>query len=448
MQPKRDQAFDALIVGGGFTGLAAAWELVAKGLKVLILEQDPATGGLAASFDVGGAPLEKFYHHWFRSDVHALDLAAELGCSNKLLFRDTTTGIFFTNGLFRLSKPIDLLRFTPLPLIDRLRLGVLSLRARAVKDWRELEGRTAKDWLLEVGGRRVYETIWEPLLKGKFGPYADDVGAVWIWNKLKLRGGSRNSKGGEQLVYFRGGFSGLCDEWTKQLVARGCVIRTGVSVKTLRAEGGGVVAVSTQETFRAKTALITTPLPIAAAMLDAAAPRPYIESLQAIRYLANVCLVLELDRSLSDTYWINVNDPSFPYVGVIEHTNFEPQSTYGGRHIVYLSKYLPETQALYRMTPQEILAFSIPHLQRMFPAFKADWVKASHSWHARYAQPVVTPGYAERIPAFATPVAGVFLASMAQIYPEDRGTSYAIREGRQAGKQLAAAIAAPIAAAA
>ena len=52
----------------------------------------------------------------------------------------------------------------------------------------------------------------------------------------------------------------------------------------------------------------------------------YVERLRRIRFLANVCIVLELDRSLSDTYWLNVNDPGFPFVGVIEHTNFEPSS--------------------------------------------------------------------------------------------------------------------------
>lgn len=441
MRPRRDGAADVVVVGGGCTGLAAAWELAGQGRRVTVLESEAAVGGLAGSFEVGGARLETFYHHWFRSDVDALALVAELGCGDRLQFRDTTTGIYFANGLFRLSKPLDLLRFSPLPVVDRLRLGLLAMRARAVKDWRALEGRTAKEWLIAEGGQRVYDVVWGPLLRGKFGPYADDVGAVWIWSKLKLRGGSRNAKGGEQLVYLRGGFGGLCEEWARLLAARGCTILTGQTARGLTTTNGRVTGVATADRHIAADAvLVTTPLPIAADLFARVAPVAYVEQLRRTKYLANVCMVLELDRSLSDTYWINVNDPHFPFVGVIEHTNFEPATTYGGRHVVYLSKYLPETDPLYAMTAPEMLAYATPHLRRMFPAFRADWVGRAHVWRARYAQPVVTPGYAATIPAFEAPVAGAYLASMAQIYPEDRGTSYAIREGRAAGLRVAQAL--------
>jgi protoporphyrinogen oxidase len=159
-----------------------------------------------------------------------------------------------------------------------------------------------------------------------------------------------------------------------------------------------------------------------------------------VEYLANVCVVLELDRSLSDTYWLNVNDPGFPFVGVIEHTNFEPASTYGDRHIVYLSKYLPASAELYRMPDEQVLDYCIPHLQRMFPTFGREWVLGSHVWRARYSQPIVGTHYSRLIPSTDTPIAGLFLSTMAQIYPEDRGTNYAIRDGRRIGTTVAAAI--------
>jgi len=162
--------------------------------------------------------------------------------------------------------------------------------------------------------------------------------------------------------------------------------------------------------------------------------------LRRIKYLANVCIVLELDRSLSETYWLNINDPSFPFVGVIEHTNFEPPRTYGGRHIVYLSKYLPESARLFRMPDSEVLEFTLPHLQRMFPKFEHEWILAYHVWRARYSQPVVERRYGELIPSCETPLRNLYLVTMAQIYPEDRGTNYAIREGRKVANQVAATI--------
>jgi protoporphyrinogen oxidase len=166
----------------------------------------------------------------------------------------------------------------------------------------------------------------------------------------------------------------------------------------------------------------------------------YAADLRRIRYLANLCIVLELGRKLSDTYWLNVNDPGFPFVGVIEHTNFEPASTYGGRHIVYLSKYLPTESELYAMPDDELLEFCVPHLQRMFPRFDRSWVLHHSVWRAPYAQPVVVPRYRELIPAAATPLRGLFLCTMAQVYPEDRGTNYAIREGRRVAGVIAGAL--------
>ncbi|MDQ3427077.1 MAG: amine oxidase, partial [Gemmatimonadota bacterium] len=181
-------------------------------------------------------------------------------------------------------------------------------------------------------------------------------------------------------------------------------------------------------------------LPIVADMIEPHVATDYVAGLRRVQYLANLCVVLELDRSLSDTYWLNVNDPGFPFVAVIEHTNFEPPETYAGRHLVYLSKYLPESAELYRMADAEAVAFCVHHLQRMFPQFSGDWILAAHVWRARYAQPVVVRHYGALIPPVQTPIEGLYLSTMAQVYPEDRGTNYAIREGRKVGRQVAEAL--------
>ena len=175
------------VIGGGFCGLAAAWELGRRGVRATVLEHDAEIGGLAGGFVAGGARLEKFYHHWFTSDVHVMELIAALGRSAELVSRPTRTGTYYAHDFFKLSTPLDLLRFSPLPFPDRLRLGLLALRARRVRDWRALEDRTAADWLREMGGERVWRVVWEPLLRGKFGDLAEEVAAVWFWNKLKLR---------------------------------------------------------------------------------------------------------------------------------------------------------------------------------------------------------------------------------------------------------------------
>lgn len=434
-----DPTGQVVLIGGGFTGLAAAYVLTRQGVQVTLLERDDHLGGLAGSFEVNGERLEKFYHHWFTNDEHVMQLVKELHAEDCILYRPTRTGMYYANNFFKLSSPLDVLRFTPLNWIDRLRLGLLVLRARRVKDWQQLEARTAEEWLLELCGREVYRVVWEPLLRGKFGPFASDISAVWFWNKVKLRGGSRSKDGGEVLAYYKGGFAALAERITEAITSMGGQIQTGTAAAALVVDEGRVTGVQTGSGIIRADAVIATPaLPLIADLVEPHATGDYTRSLRQIDYLANVCLVLELDRSLSSTYWLNVNDPDFPFVGVIEHTNFEPSTTYGGRHIVYLSKYLPDTADLYQMSSPEALAFSIPHLQRMFPDFRPEWILAHHFWRAQYSQPIVVRHYSDRIPSQETPIDGFYIATMAQIYPEDRGTNYAIRQGKAIGNLVAA----------
>ncbi|MDD5265546.1 MAG: NAD(P)/FAD-dependent oxidoreductase [Methylococcales bacterium] len=425
------------IVGGGFTGLTAAYELAKNGISVTVLEAEAEIAGLAAAFDVGGEKLDRFYHHWFTNDREVMQLIDELGLNDRVEINPTNTGVYYANNFFKLSTPWDLLNFTPLSLIDRIRLGLLALRARRVKDWMVLEDKTAHEWLMELGGENVYRVVWEPLLKGKFGPYADEVSAVWFWNKLKLRGGSRGKGGEERLAYFKGGFVGLADALAQRILDLGGRIETNAPVSAIEPVDGVWQTTSSNGVITSDRVIATTALPLIADMVRGWASDDYLKSLERIQYIGNVCLVLELDRPLSKTYWLNVNDPSFPFVGVIEHTNFERPETYGGNHIVYLSKYLPHTDLLYSMSADELLDYAFPFLQKMFPEMERNWIQRHHLWRARWSQPVVEKHYSSLIPAEDGPINGFHICSMAQIYPEDRGTNYAIRQGKLIGASAA-----------
>jgi len=418
------------IIGAGFTGLTAAYELAKKGVKVIVLDADDGVGGLASAFEVGGKKLDRFYHHWFTNDREVMNLIKELGLNDRVQINPTNTAMYYANNFFKLSTPWDLLNFTPLNFIDRIRLGLLALRARRVKNWKMLEEKTAEEWLRELGGENVYHIVWEPLLKGKFGPYANKISAVWFWNKLKLRGGSRGKGGEERLAYFDGGFVELAEALARRIEALGGRILLNHPVSKLIRKNNEWHVVTPKQVFLSEAVIATPALPVIANMIRDWADTLYVKQLERIEYLSNICLVLELDKPLSSSYWLNVNDPTFPFVGVIEHTNFERAETYGGRHIVYLSKYLPHTDKLFSMTSDEFLEFSIPFLQKMFPDLKREWIKKHHLWRARWSQPVVEKNYSSLIPAEESPYEGLYICSMAQIYPEDRGTNYAIRSGK------------------
>jgi protoporphyrinogen oxidase len=422
------------IIGAGFTGLTLAYYLAKGGCKVRVFEKDAEPGGLAGSFKVEGENLEKFYHHWFTNDVHIMDLIKELHTEDHIVIRPTRTGMYYANNFFKLSSPFDLLKFKPLNFINRIRLGFVVLAVRLVKNWKNLENITAKDWLVKICGKQGYQVVWEPLLKGKFGRYAETVSAVWFWNKLKLRGGSRGEKGAENLAYYKHGFASLAESMIEKIKEwNGDVF---LSHEVAEVDKAGKVILKDQRVFEADYTIITTPLPIAAKILEKSVDKAYLDSLHKITYIGNVCLTLQLSKSLSEIYWLNVNDPGFPFVGVIEHTNFEPKETYQGRHIVYLSKYLPTDEALYNMTEKEFYEYAMPFIKKMFPDFSEDTVLNYHVWREPYSQPLVTKHYSRDIPAHETPIPNVLINTMAQIYPEDRGTNYAVREGKLMAEQL------------
>ncbi len=424
-----------VIVGGGITGLSAADTLSQRGITCTIYEKDSVVGGLAGSFLVNGALVEKFYHHLFTSDTAMADLIQRLGLGDGLEWLPTTNS-YFANRIYRLSTPIDLLRFSRISLLDRFRLGLLYLRTRFVSDWHALEDLTARDWLIHMAGQHVYDAVWGPLLRGKFGRYADQVAAVWIWNKLKLRGSSRGSKQEERLGYLRGGFGQAITAWEQTLRERGVRIHTSSPVTEIRNSAGRATGVIAGGALEPADHVLVTTAPQIFAGIAPTLPEDYRERLEQIHYLGNVCLVMRLDRSLSDSYWLNVGDPNIPFTGVIEHTNMQRPADYGGAHLAYLSRYVDPQDAYYRMTAEELLAAYLPHLRHMFRDFDESWVLETWAWREPYAQPVIGLHYSQTKPPMRTPLDRLWLACMAQVYPEDRGMNYAVLSGRRVAEEI------------
>ena len=436
--------YDVIIIGGGFTGLVASYFLSIQGKRVCILEKDDDIGGLARSFKINSKDsLERFYHHWFNNDLHILNFIEEIDLSHNIIEKKSKTGMFFAKRFYKLSTPLDLLLFSALPFIDRVRLGLLTFKARGINNWHELEDISAKDWLISNSSKNIYRVVWEPLLKGKFGRQAEKISAVWIWNKLKLRGGSRNKKGSETLLYYKGGFDSLLKSIKKILTTKGVDIYLNSDVKMLLHNNNRITGVRTNKVnFLSETVISTAPLPVFSEIFKKSSfsegkqIKEFINKVSKIKYIGNICLVLILNKSLSSTYWTNVNDPDFPFVGIIEHTNFDDKGNYSDKYVVYLSKYLPTSDKLYSFSAEQFLEYSIPYIQKMFKDFSKDWIEDSFLWREPYSQPIVTKNYSKVIPQVRTPVEGLFLSCMAQIYPEDRGTNYAVRQGQEVSKEV------------
>jgi protoporphyrinogen oxidase len=425
------------IVGAGIGGLSAAWELARQpGVTVEVYERDPYTGGLAGWFEVGGTTLERFYHHIYRVDEDLIGLIRELGLEDHLVFRATNTGCFYVNAIYRLSSPLDLLRFKPLGFLDRLRLGMLAVKTRTVRDWRELDEITAKQWMIESAGQRVYDVVWAPLFRAKFGKFADQVSAAWLWSKFVQRGGSRSKTGREELGYFAGGYGKLFTELERRLEAAGARIHLARPVEEVAIEGDRVVGLQVDGRLeRFDAVLVTAQLPDFVTMAPGL-PAEYREKLGRIGFLANTCLVLHLNHALSDTYWVNITDVECPFVGVIEQTNLLGPEYYQGGHLAYISRYMERSDPYYRMTADELYAAYLPYLKRIFPEFREEWVIGRYLWREPHAQSIVSVGFRHLIPDHRTPVRNLYLSTMAQIFPEDRQMSNGVKLARRTARMI------------
>ncbi len=428
------------IVGAGAAGLSAAYDLVNAGHSVTVYESAPFIGGQASTIEVGGGRLERGYHHLFTNDTAIIDLMNELGIGASLQWFPSKVGTYAGGRVWPTTTPLDILRFGAVPFADRIKLGLMAVRLQRQKDWRLLEPFTADEWLRTRLGGKAYEAVWSPLLRGKFGAQYDKVGMAWLWSKIQTRVASRKGLGGEKLGYPIKSFDEVFDVLRAKIESKGSKVLIETPVERVLAEGGAATGLRFRRSDgqageeRFDSVLMTAPSYVVPGLADL--PPGYRERLESVHYLAAVVIVLELSQPLTGIYWMNIADRSVPFLGIIEHTNLIPRELYGDSYVLYLTNYLDRKDPLYLMKPEELLDVYLPHLKKFNPAFDKSWVKRMHYNSLSAAQPVIGAKYSERIPSHRTPVRRLYLANTTQIYPEDRGTNYSIRMGREVGKMM------------
>ncbi|MCH7698088.1 MAG: NAD(P)/FAD-dependent oxidoreductase [Chloroflexi bacterium] len=428
------------VIGGGVAGMVAAYRLSQAGHKVSLYEASPFLGGLVRTFEPGGDRLEAFYHHVFSTDTTIVKLIEELGLGEKMTWRTSRVGFYREGKLYDFVTPGDLLRYTPAPLLDRIRMGLAALWLRRQTDGTRYESITAQDWVKRYMGKGAYDTVWGPLLRGKFGDAHDQLAMVWLWSKVHLRFASRKGVGQtEELGYLLGSFGTYIKELERRLVADDNVeIHTGTAVEQVIVEEGRAKGLQLADGRADFDAIIGCMPAHVFGKLAPQLPDDYAEKLTGVRWQSAMCYIMALDRPLTDIYWLNISDDEIPFIAAIEHTNFIEPERYDGKHIVYLSNYLHPDHPLMGMELDEVEREYLPHLTKINPEFSPDWITDRWLFKGPYAQPVVTIGYRERIPEHRTPIPGLYLATMSQIYPEDRGQNYSIKMGEEVAKMAVA----------
>jgi len=446
------------VIGGGFTGLTAAYDLSKRGHHVTLFEKEPHLGGLAYGFTNPNWQwhLEAAYHHLFTNDRHIIGLIHELGLSDTLIIKRPITanllppsllssrpssrpglypdsiGVDSGSGvpIFQLDSPMHLFRFPALSIQDKFRTAILLAFLKLFPFWKLLEGFTAEQLLVSIGGVEAWKTIWEPLLYGKFGDFAPTVSAAWFWARIQKRT--------QRLCYIEGGFHTLVEALRKAIIDNGGEIFTSTAVESIQnVSGGSYNVLWKKHKQKFDKVLITIPTPFALSLLPKYEIRnTKYESLLSIPHLTAQTLILETDKPiLKDVYWLNVTDRSFPFLAAVAHTNFMDSKYYGNHHLTYFGNYLPHGHPYLSMTKEQLLKKIMPFIKRLLPSPNYQLrITNSHMFVGPFAQPVHQLHYSQKIPPIQTPIPGIYMANMDYVVPWDRGTNYAVELGQRAAK--------------
>jgi len=421
------------IIGAGFGGMAAAYDLKKTGHEITIYESADYVGGLASGFKEPHWDwfVEKFYHHWFQSDKDMLGLIKELGWDSKVLFPRPFTVLLHNGKWYPFDSILRALLFPGLGFgLDKIRFGFVGLYLRLTNNWRALERVTADEWMRKHAGKRVYEKMWKPLLVGKFGPYFNQVNMAWMWARLKART--------TRLGTFEGGFQNFADLFSERLRKMGVEIRLGARVESIKREQDKLSVRSEGESKSFDKVLVTTS-PNLMAKLSPELPENYLKGLLELKSMGAVVMVLSLKHQLSKEgyYWFSLpKEAGFPMLALVEHTNFVSKEHFGGDRIVYAGDYLEVGHEYFSMSDEQLLERFTPALKKFNSAFERDWVNKVWVFKTNYAQPVPLVNHSKNIPAIQTPIEGLYFASMSQVYPWDRGTNFAVEIGRRAARLM------------
>ena len=429
------------IIGAGFGGMAAAYDLAKAGHKVTIFEASDYVGGLASGFKEPGWDwwVEKFYHHWFASDKYMLGLIRELGWEDKVLFPRPYTVMYYKGKFYPFDSILKAILFPGLGWgVNKARFGLVGLYLRLTNNWHALEKYTVDDWMCKWAGKKVYELMWQPLVIGKFGEhYYKQVNMAWMWARLKART--------TRLGTFEGGFQAFANMFAERLREMGVEIRLETPVELIeRASspqgeaGAGQVSVHSEGPERYDQVLVTLS-PGAMSRLVPSLPEEYLGGLQSMKSMGAVVMVLALEHQLSEEgyYWYNLpKSAGYPFLALVEHTNYVGAEHFGGDHILYVGDYLEPEHEYFKLSQEELLERFLPALKKFNPKFEPGWVKKSWLFRTPYAQPVPLVNHSRNIPDIQTPIEGIYFASMSQVYPWDRGTNFAVEIGRRAARMM------------
>lgn len=416
------------VIGSGISGLAAANELTKQKHKVVIFEKSNVIGGQGICTNVGKNYIESYYHHFFKSHNHVFSLSEELGIRKKIKFYKVKTGVYENGKIFEFSSAKDLLLFRPLPLLDRIRCGLMSAIFKFIPfPLDSLDNIAAEKWAKKAFGKKVYDKIWGPLLEGKFSDFSRQVSALWLFGRIKDRS--------FKLGYMDGSIKVLFDALEKKLKKNKCEFKFGTEIISVQPKGEKVILREKNKKHEFDKVIITSVSPVTERIVGGL-PDDYRRKLSSIDHLGAICLILELKYPLQSQYWLNICDKNFPFLVLVEHTNMIDSKYYEKKSVVYLGNYFYRKDKRFLKKDEDLIKEYLGALKKINPLFDKSWVIRTHLARLPRAQTIFGLGALKKIPKIQIPDKNIFIVNIDQMYPHDRTIDQGIELGQKAAKLI------------
>ena len=404
------------VVGGGILGMTLALRLREQGKEVTLIEAARDIGGLASAWKIGNSVWDRYYHVTLMSDLHVRNILNDLELEDDMRWVETKTGFYTKGRLLSMSNSIEFLRFPPLNLVEKVRLGATIFYASKLKDWKKLESIGVCEWLTKLSGRSVFEKIWKPLLRAKLGENYQHASAAFIWSIIaRMYAARRSGLKKEMFGYLPGGYRRFLQAFEKRLVDAGVTIQKGTCVQHVK-RTGSVVKMDTADGFEREFdhIVFTTPAPAVSKACPGLQPREH-GLLNGIRYQGIICPSLLLKKPLAGYYVTNITD-DVPFTAVIDMTALIKPEEVNGNYLVYLPKYVDATdEAAFSRSDDDLKAEFWPALKRIHPHLTDDDLITFQVARARNVLALSTLNYSESLPPVHTSIPGVHVVNSAMI---------------------------------
>jgi len=428
------------VVGGGIAGIAAALDLAKNGIsRVTVYEKSGQLGGLNSPYRWQDLVCDRFYHVILPSDSFTIEFLGQLGLADRLHWTETKSGFYGGKKLVPFSSTKDFIRFPFLSLYQKFRLGMGILYCARIGTLDKLDRLSVPQWMRRVFGQKVYENFWGPLVRGKLGDAAERTSAALLGATIKRLYGARSgARLRERMGTVIGGTRALQGAAEKRLSELAVALRLATPVESLAFRDGKIMLQSPAGRRAFDKVLLTIPNPEILKIIGDAQISAAWADVMETEYLGIICVLLILNRSLSPYYVINVLDKNLPFTGIVESTAVIPEGAFGGRHLVYLPKYVTQDDPLTKTSDRRIEEDFRESLRHIFPGLRNEDILHGQVFRENYVQPIHRPQTAIARPSSRSPLPGVYLANASLIPNSTLNNNAVLEEAHETARMMAA----------